>query len=241
MQYVDFHSHILPHMDDGSKSLEMSSIMLELLKEENVCIVFATPHYYCYRESQASFLARREECVQKLCDYLYENGKHIATPEIRLGAEIRLIKDMPEILEIEQFLLEGTSMALFELPYDRYQIWMGENIHNISVKYQLTPVIAHVERYIDVFRESDYEELFSIPNAVYQIGTNFINKRKEAAFTANLLRAKLPILFGSDCHNITDRKPIMGTAFLHLKKFCAKYKIQEETIFDLFKYQKSLV
>ena len=73
MQYVDFHSHILPYMDDGSKSLEMSSIMLELLKEENVCIVFATPHYYCYRESEASFLARREECVQKLCDYLYEN------------------------------------------------------------------------------------------------------------------------------------------------------------------------
>ena len=56
MEYVDFHSHILPHMDDGSKNPEMSSEMLEMLEEEEVCVVFATPHYYCYRESEASFL-----------------------------------------------------------------------------------------------------------------------------------------------------------------------------------------
>jgi len=241
MQYVDFHSHILPQMDDGAKSLEMSSAMLKMLKEENVCVVFATPHYYCYRESEESFLLRREEAVRNLCDYLYEANPDFASPEIRLGAEIRVVKQMPEFLEIEQFLLEGTRMALFELPYDKYDLCLGENIHNLAVKYRITPVIAHVERYVDVFRKSDYEELFTIPNAVYQISANFMEAKRTAEFTAKLIQRGVPLLFGSDCHNTTTRPPVMETAFLHLKKFCTKYRIPESKLTDLFKYQRNLV
>ncbi len=241
MQYVDFHTHILPHMDDGSKDLEMSSAMLEMLREEDVCVVFATPHYYCYRESEEAFLARREESVRKLCDSLYGSDVILSSPEIRLGAEIRLIKDMPELLEIEQLILEGTNMALFELPYDEYHVWMGENIHNISIKYHLRPIIAHVERYVDLFRENEYEELLSIPNAIYQISVSFMNAKKTAEFTAGLIRKGYPVLFGSDCHNITTRPPVMKTSFQHLKKFCIKYKIPERKIHDLFEYQRSFV
>lgn len=110
-------------------------------------------------KARKPFLARREESVRKLCDSLYGSDVILSSPEIRLGAEIRLIKDMPELLEIEQLILEGTNMALFELPYDEYHVWMGENIHNISIKYHLRPIIAHVERYVDLFRENEYEEL----------------------------------------------------------------------------------
>ena len=57
------------------------------------------------------------------------------------------------------------------------------------MKYQLTPVIAHVERYVGLFRKSDYEELLSIPNAVYQISTNFMESKKTADFVAGLIRS----------------------------------------------------
>ena len=96
MEYVDFHSHILPHMDDGSKNPEMSSKMLEMLEEEEVCVVFATPHYYCYRESEASFLARRADALRALLNGICETDRGFTGPEIRLGAEIRLIREMPE-------------------------------------------------------------------------------------------------------------------------------------------------
>ena len=100
MEYVDFHSHILPHMDDGSKNPEMSSEMLEMLEEEEVCVVFATPHYYCYRESEASFLTRRADAFRALLGAIRETDREFTGPEIRLGAEIRLIREMPESLEI---------------------------------------------------------------------------------------------------------------------------------------------
>ena len=241
MEYVDFHSHILPHMDDGSKNPEMSSKMLEMLEEEEVCVVFATPHYYCYRESEASFLARRADALRALLNGICETDRGFTGPEIRLGAEIRLIREMPESLEIEPLLLEGTNLALFELPFDKYDVCLGENIHNLSVKYQLTPVIAHVDRYVGLFRKIDYEELLSIPNAVYQISTNFMESKKTADFVAGLIRSGLPLLFGSDCHNTTVRPPLMKTAFRSLKKFCSKYKISESEMADLFEYQKGLV
>ena len=43
---LDFHTHILPGIDDGSKDIETSCKMLDMLKEQNVDIVVATPHFY---------------------------------------------------------------------------------------------------------------------------------------------------------------------------------------------------
>lgn len=42
---IDFHSHVLPCMDDGSKSTEESIQMLSMLREQGVETVVATPHF----------------------------------------------------------------------------------------------------------------------------------------------------------------------------------------------------
>ena len=243
MNYIDFHSHILPHMDDGAKNADMSLKMMEMLDGEQVSVVFATPHYYCYMEDEPTFLQRRDAAFHKLLDVLYDKNGGILydIPEIRLGAEIRLIREMPGPNDVEQLKLQGTDMALFELPYEKFDMFMAENIHNISVKYRLTPILAHIERYIEIFTPEDYEELLSLPNAVFQVGTDFIEKRKTAKFVAELLQEGLPVLFGSDCHNITTRKPVMKSAFQHIQKFCARHKIAEAEIDDLFAYQKNLL
>lgn len=240
MRYVDFHSHILPKMDDGSRNGRMSVDMLDMLAEEKVCTVFATPHFYCYNESIASFLERRDSALRILNDALSDSLNAV---EVRMGAEIRVVREMPAFDEndIGCLKLEGTDLMLFELPYNNYDAYMGENIHNISVKHGIRPVIAHVERYLSLYSSTDYEELLSIPNVICQITSDFYESKKKAEFTANLIHDGVPVIFGSDCHNTKDRPPLMHSGFSRLKKFCTKYKISVSDMEELFNYQLSLI
>ena len=84
MTWVDFHTHVLPGMDDGAKSPEMGASMLRTLGEQGVGLVFATSHYIPHRESPASFLARRAQAAETL------KAVAAGTPPVRLGAEIYL-------------------------------------------------------------------------------------------------------------------------------------------------------
>ena len=58
MKITDFHSHILPFMDDGSKSVEESLDMLRLLKSQGVDRVVLTPHFYPNYEDPEQFLSK---------------------------------------------------------------------------------------------------------------------------------------------------------------------------------------
>ena len=44
---IDFHTHILPKMDDGSKSTEESIAMLKMQAEQGIRWVVVTPHFLC--------------------------------------------------------------------------------------------------------------------------------------------------------------------------------------------------
>ena len=58
---TDFHSHILPGIDDGSDSLETSLAMLRMEAEQGISRVVATPHFYPRYDSPEHFLKRRAE------------------------------------------------------------------------------------------------------------------------------------------------------------------------------------
>lgn len=241
MGYIDFHTHILPEMDDGADSVEKSYIMLKKLAEEDVDVVFATPHCLLSREDEKSFLQRRKISYDKLTSYLLSVESDFKMPKIRMGAEIRVRQDMNLFESPELLALEGTDLLLFELPYDRYKMAFGENIYNLSLKAKKIPVLAHAERYIDIYDDSCYADLFSIPNIICQITTDFTENKKSSKFIAELIDSNIPLLFGSDCHNITTRPPKMKSMMAKMKKFCSKYKIMEYTIDELIDFQQQLI
>ena len=59
---IDFHCHILPEMDDGSKDAGMSLAMLDMEREQGVTEVVFTPHFYAQEDSVVHFL-RKENRV----------------------------------------------------------------------------------------------------------------------------------------------------------------------------------
>ena len=56
---IDFHSHILPGIDDGSASVEQSIAMLRMEAEQGIDHVVATPHFYPQYDTPEHFLRKR--------------------------------------------------------------------------------------------------------------------------------------------------------------------------------------
>ncbi|MBQ5810139.1 MAG: capsular polysaccharide biosynthesis protein, partial [Clostridia bacterium] len=62
----DIHSHLIPNIDDGAQSIAESAKMLQILKDEGVDNILATPHFYPSRSSLDSFLAKRSASFDAL-------------------------------------------------------------------------------------------------------------------------------------------------------------------------------
>lgn len=194
---TDAHIHILPKIDDGAKSVEMSHKMLEMLKSQGVEQIYATPHFYAHREkSVADFLKKRQKAYERMG----------SPKEIHLGAEIAIEHGISEIPDIEKLAFEGTSLILLEFPYTSYAPWMEEEIYNISMEYKLTPVIAHIHRYLNLFSKEQMESVLKM-NAVFQVNNEAFGYFRQRRFVKKLLKDGYPIIFGSDSHDLTDRKP----------------------------------
>ena len=69
---IDFHSHILPKIDDGSKSTAMSLEMLQRMKNYGCDLVVSTSHYYRKNEEISDFLERRTASYRHLCTRIRE-------------------------------------------------------------------------------------------------------------------------------------------------------------------------
>lgn len=199
--FTDYHSHILPEIDDGSKSAEESVQMLEKLSEQGLERVVATPHFYAHREeSVESFIKKRKSAYEKLC------RKNIPVKEIYLGAEILMESGISECDGIEKLAIEGTNLILLEPPYYDCPKNLTDEIYSISYDYKLKPIIAHIHRYIGLYEKSEIEELLKI-DAIFQINNQAFRNFREKHFVKSLIKEGYPLVFGSDCHNMTSRIP----------------------------------
>ena len=82
MQLFDMHSHILPGIDDGAKTIEDSLELLSCLKKQGVTNVCLTPHFYTNEISLEDFIAERAEKFEKFKPHI-PNGMNIV-----LGTEV---------------------------------------------------------------------------------------------------------------------------------------------------------
>ncbi len=241
MYYIDFHTHILPGIDDGAKNPQMSLEMLKELSKEGVGVVFATPHCLLSGENEETFIARRNSAYENLMSYIKTQNVDFDIPEIRLGAEIRVSANRMQINDMNSLMLQGVGAALFELPMMSYKMSLSENIYDISLQFDIVPIIAHVERYMNIYSDDDYDDLLAIPNVIFQVSTSAFQDKKEAAFLGKLIRNGATVVFGSDCHNLSSRPPLMESALKKMKKFCSKQKIQQAQMDELFEYHTKIV
>lgn len=213
---IDFHSHILPAIDDGSQDVETSLKMLDISRQNGVDAVVLTPH--CHPRSQEhidKFLQRRDNAFKTLSSLVSED-----LPKIIPASEIRIYQDFHKYKRLDELCILGTNYILLEMPYELWKDYAFEEIYQLT-RLGFKPIMAHLDRFLD--QEKHFREIFSLGSLV-QMNTS--------AFLETATRKKMAKFFetghihviGSDTHNLYERKPDMKDAWdVISKKFGAEY------------------
>lgn len=201
---IDFHTHILPGIDDGSKSPEESVAMLQAEAHQGIEHVVLTPHFYAEKESLPHFLERRSRSLQGLYTAM---DKEEGLPELSVGAEVRIFEGIGNAEFLPKLAISGTKCILIEMPMPPWSDNLLKELERIRYKRELVPIIAHIDRYISPLRTRGIPEIFAeLPVLVQASGSFFIN-RTTRNLALKLLREKKVHLLGSDCHNLETRPP----------------------------------
>ena len=139
---IDFHSHILPGIDDGSKDAATSLLMLNALKKQGADTVCATSHFYATQRTVDRFLFRRQEAWDRLCEVLPQDA-----PRILLGAEVLYYPGIANMEELPSLCLEGTRLLLLEMPFEPWTGYMTREVSDLARRGDVQLLMAHIERY----------------------------------------------------------------------------------------------
>lgn len=208
---TDFHSHILPKMDDGSRSVEESLQMLNALAEQGISRVVATPHFYANDESVFDFLGRRREAFEKLSAVLTAD-----MPEVLLGAEVRYYDGISRLAEIKSLCIQGTDLFLLEMPEKRWTEYTLRELEDIACAGRVTLVLAHVDRCMEYQRADTMFRLHG-SGVMMQLNAEYFNGFFTRRKAVSMIENGMVQFVGSDCHNMTDRKPEIGRAYKTIK------------------------
>ncbi len=218
---IDWHSHILPAMDDGSRCIEESIEMLNLLVEQGVSCVIATPHFLANEESVESFLQRRRASYDTLMQAV--NSNH---PTVLCGAEVKYYAGISKMENLKALTIEGTNILLLEMPMIKWTEYTIKELIELSRMRGLTVVLAHIERYLSLQEKGTFERLsenglLMQTNASFYVG--FFNKHK----ALRLLEEGIVQFIGSDCHNLTSRAPNLTPAYELIEKKLGEHFVSQ--------------
>jgi protein-tyrosine phosphatase len=204
---IDIHSHILPGMDDGSRSVDESISLLEQLKQQGVQLVAATPHFYASEERPAQFLKRRQAAASQLEQAM--TAKQL--PTVILGAEVHYFDGMSRAEELGLLKLEQTDLLLLEMPFTAWSGRMIAEIKELQSRRDTTVVLAHIERYLALEKPQTWERLLT-EGVQMQCNAEFFLNWKTKRRALRMLKDGRIQFLGSDCHNMTARPPRIGSA-----------------------------
>lgn len=218
---IDFHSHILPCIDDGSKSVEESIKMLRLLKEQKVSTVVATPHFYANHHSVGQFLSKREASFIKISHLINDN-----LPRVILGAEVKYYEGISRLDNLKKLCIGDTNLLLLEMPMKRWTEYILREVRQLNSFGNIRVVIAHIDRYVS-FQSKDTIDTLIEDGILIQANTEFFLNFRTRRKAVKMLRSGLIHFIGTDCHNLKTRKPDMDDALSYIKRKCSDDFVQQ--------------
>ena len=197
---LDFHSHILPGIDDGAKDINESLMLAKALKDWGFDRITCTPHITSkYPNTPQDIMPKFEHLKEEL-------DKSGIGLDIRLSAEYRLVPETwPKVLENNWLMPIEDRFILMELPISHREemglINPAEEFRKIA-SMGLTPILPHPERYFYLTEQ----DLSDILDAGGKIQCNYGSYAglygEEVRQRAVALQDKGMVSFyGTDLHN----------------------------------------
>jgi protein-tyrosine phosphatase len=220
MGFCDLHSHVLPGLDDGAKSLAESIELTTVLGEIGFDVVCATPH-----QRVGMFVPSREAIDSA---YAEVRGA-VPSLDLRLGAE-----NFWDELFLERWpktaqpCYTGERAFLFEINPSMAPPRLEETLFQIRMTRRL-PVMAHPERYQQFWDKnfSRYERARNQCALVIDLGAlDGAHGRTQCTTARRLVEEGLAHAAASDIHSVADARAA-GAGIAWMKKRCGADTVEK--------------
>lgn len=218
---IDVHTHILPLVDDGPKSLEKSISLLEDSIRDGITTIILTPHYMKIR-GYLSPASNNRLVFDELLSVVKEKGLNV---NLILGQEIYYTPDTIQNIRDQVVVPIGnTKLMLIEFSSMQEED-IAEAVHNVTA-LGFIPIIAHVERYphltihdVNMLRHMGALIQVNAGSVIGEYGT------KSKSFIHRLIKEELIDFVASDIHPF--RKNHMKDAYAYVLKKYGKAMAQK--------------
>ena len=195
---TDVHSHFIPGIDDGAKTIEDSLELIGAMEKMGYTKVITTPHIMSdyYRNTPEIILGG----LDLVRNALAKSGSKM---QIEAAAEYYIDFDFQEKIKEKKLLTFGDNYVLFEMPF----IGEPQILNTVIFDMQMAgykPVLAHVERY--QFWHQDYEKIQSMKDkgVLLQLNINSLSgyySPQVRKLAEKMIDENMFDVLGSDCHH----------------------------------------
>ncbi len=209
---IDIHSHVLPGLDDGARSLEESIAMVRMAAAHGTTDLVATPH------ANMDFHFDEERVERKLAEL-----RRATEGVLRLhrGCDFHLYFDniQDALAHSTRYSINGKCYLLVECP----DLLVGrgtDQVFDRLLQSGLIPVITHPERnYLLHTRMADLERWVKQGTLVQVTGQSLLGRfgTDVRAIARELFRRGLVHFIASDAHDTRDRTTRLDEAYAWVK------------------------
>ena len=212
----DFHSHILPFLDDGAEDIEEAIAMAKIAVQEGIDTIVATPHYIAVEQELSKEIVIKS--IEKITNILREGKIPLKIlPGMEVFGEWKILEkiDQGKVLS-----LNHTRYILIELPMHH----IPEDTEDLFYELRLrgfTPILAHPERYVEIQEDPNLLIDWIQGGVLTQVNATSLTGvlGQAAQETARILvNHHMVHILGTDAHTSRRRSPRMKEAIKHINQ-----------------------
>lgn len=208
---IDFHAHILPGADHGSKGIDETLIQLDMMKNAGVGTVVATPHFYPNKHQIEDFITQIDDSIKLIAE------QDIQRPDICIGSEVLYCLNLERMEGLEKLCIRGTDILMLELPMDNWDMEILDTVESLLRRF--TVVLVHIDRYIS-YEEDNIHAMLEM-GALAQINASSLFRFSKKRKIARAIETGSVVALGSDLHKTATE--IYDQFKLAPKKLGAEY------------------
>jgi len=213
-EFIDIHAHILPKVDDGSKSIDESLKMLSIAKSDGISVMVAAPHF---------IEGKYEPEIEKIKVLINELKKETANPEIVIGADIRISHRIIQKIKDGQISkINNKNYILLELP--SFSLPPLESIAIFVMRLKeigVHTVLTHPERHPIIMKNENIVRELSSAGMYMQVTAMSLTGdfgKEIHDFTTHMFKNELVHIIATDAHDPVKRPPVLSKAFKKIRK-----------------------
>lgn len=212
MVMVDLHCHLLPGVDDGSKSMAISLRLAREATENGVTHALLTPHHMNGR-----YVNHKQDVIQRTEEFQEQLRKNDIPLTVFPGQEVRINGHLLDALDKDDILFAdtGNRYLMLEFPDDDVPYYTNQMIFDLQQR-GITPIIVHPERNTKIMEEPDLIYQLLKRGCLSQItASSYVGTfgKKVEKFSRQLIETGQGYVFASDAHDLPGRKYEMRQAF----------------------------